>query len=125
MHPARRQPACVIWWAGRHHVLSVMQFCPSVAPGHSKALECLEGVRNEADFSPECRDLLDQGIEQRSRDFELDPAMRRACKDDIRRTCVPRPPARHNVFLSTVLAHSFPPSTLLLRAPCARPDSMG
>lgn len=65
---------------------AALQFCPEVAPGHSRALACLEGVRNEPDFSTECRRLLDQSIEQRSRNFELDPVMRRACRTDVKRT---------------------------------------
>ena len=44
----------------------------------------------EPDFSSDCRQLLEQGILQRSQNFELDPFMRRACKDDVKRTCGPR-----------------------------------
>ena len=66
---------------------SVLQFCGDVAPGNARAKECLEQHRNEANFSRDCREELEGMIEARSRDFRLDPQLKRQCAKDIEMLC--------------------------------------
>lgn len=64
-----------------------IQFCGDVPPGNARAKECLEQHRNEANFSRDCREELEGMIEARSRDFRLDPQLKRQCAKDIEMLC--------------------------------------
>eukprot|EP00882_Tetradesmus_deserticola_P009845 GHRQ01010403.1.p1 GENE.GHRQ01010403.1~~GHRQ01010403.1.p1 ORF type:complete len:576 (+),score=223.19 GHRQ01010403.1:287-2014(+) len=59
------------------------RFCPDVAPGSSRARDCLVSARHEDGFSPACRDELEAMIEARVHDFRIDARLRRACKDQM------------------------------------------
>ncbi len=51
-------------------------------------MDCLEARRLEPEFSGGCRDAIEAALADRASDFRLDASLRRACRQDIERTCV-------------------------------------
>ncbi|KAL0029670.1 hypothetical protein WJX79_001318 [Trebouxia sp. C0005] len=62
-------------------------FCNDVAPGSARVKDCLEQHRQDDGFSSECRDELENVMQERATDFRLDSSLRDACEEDIMYTC--------------------------------------
>ncbi|GFH19709.1 uncharacterized protein HaLaN_16706 [Haematococcus lacustris] len=63
------------------------RYCSDVEPGNMQAQECLEDNMDEAQFSADCKEELENTIAKRVADFRLDTAMRDACASDLEDTC--------------------------------------
>ncbi len=60
-------------------------------PGNARAKECLEDNREQAGFTPACKEEVEKMMSSRAADFRLDPKLRQLCEDDIqvsRRACI-------------------------------------
>ncbi len=71
---------------------SVHSSCACHLPVHSDAgsarvKDCLEQHRQDDGFSSECRDELENMMQERATDFRLDSSLRDACEEDIMYTC--------------------------------------
>lgn len=58
-----------------------------VAAGSARVKDCLEQHRQDDGFSSECRDELENVMQERATDFRLDSSLRDACEEDIMYTC--------------------------------------
>ena len=63
------------------------RFCAGVEYGANRVKDCLEEHLTHQKFSKECRTEMSTMMQARARDFRLDPALRRACADDIDGLC--------------------------------------
>jgi len=63
------------------------RFCKDVAPGASRAKQCLEEHRNDDGFGTPCKEELESMIARRVRDFRLDSRLRTSCEEDIYTMC--------------------------------------
>jgi len=57
------------------------------AAGSARVKDCLEQHRQDDGFSSECRDELENVMQERATDFRLDSSLRDACEEDIMYTC--------------------------------------
>ena len=55
--------------------------------GSARVKDCLEQHRQDDGFSSECRDELENMMQERATDFRLDSSLRDACEEDIMYTC--------------------------------------
>ena len=55
--------------------------------GSARVKDCLEQHRQDDGFSSECRDELENVMQERATDFRLDSSLRDACEEDIMYTC--------------------------------------
>lgn len=62
-------------------------FCKGVPYGANRVKDCLEGKRDDPDFSSECKDELEKMMARRAADFRLDASLRDACAEDIKAVC--------------------------------------
>ena len=53
----------------------------------STVLVCLQNFKNEPNFDPKCRTIVNRRIVQHMKDFRLNPILQRACHLDIPKFC--------------------------------------
>lgn len=63
------------------------RFCKSVEAGGGRVFRCLADSLADPDFGQPCRREVISKIQRRQANWRLDPALRRACREDAREMC--------------------------------------
>lgn len=63
------------------------QFCSAVAPGQARVFRCLANHMAEPEFGSQCAAQVVQKLRRRQSNWRLDPALRKACKPDVKAHC--------------------------------------
>eukprot|EP00201_Polytomella_parva_P015143 CAMPEP_0175066598 /NCGR_PEP_ID=MMETSP0052_2-20121109/16604_1 /TAXON_ID=51329 ORGANISM="Polytomella parva, Strain SAG 63-3" /NCGR_SAMPLE_ID=MMETSP0052_2 /ASSEMBLY_ACC=CAM_ASM_000194 /LENGTH=941 /DNA_ID=CAMNT_0016333331 /DNA_START=144 /DNA_END=2969 /DNA_ORIENTATION=- len=62
-------------------------FCANVSTGRARVFRCLADSSGDPDFGEVCRNAVRDIVQRRQANWRLDPALRRACKDDVAEMC--------------------------------------